>query len=156
MARPGTSPSAFDVACRWLTRGPRSVADVTARLREIGFSPRAVGAAVTRLVDLRFVDDEGLARSRAETLAARGYGDLWIERDLGRRGLGDGVVTRALASLPGEPERARAWLARLPRRGARRAAWGALVRRGFAPETAEDVLESLDDEGPDGGTDGVF
>jgi len=125
------------------------VAEVATRLGKIGFSPRAVSGAMARLVELGFVDDEGLARSRAEAFCARGYGDLWIERDLGRRSLGDDVVTRVLASLPTETERARAWLARVPRRGARRAAWGALVRRGFAPETVENILGSLgDDEEP--------
>jgi SOS response regulatory protein OraA/RecX len=131
------------------------VVEVTTRLAEIGFSRRAVTDAVTRLVELRFVDDEGLARSRAETLAARGYGDLWIERDLGRRGLGDGVIARALASLSREPERARAWLVQGGRRGPKRAAWGALVRRGFAAETAEDILGSVDGEGPNDDADGV-
>ncbi len=153
MARPGTSLSAFDVACRWLARGPRSMAEVATRLGKIGFSQRAVGDAVTRLVELRFVDDEALARGRAEALGMRGYGNLRIERDLGRRGLGDGAITRALASLPAEPERARAWLVRFPRLGAKRAAWGALVRRGFAPETVEDILGAVDDEESNDGAD---
>jgi len=156
MARPVPSLSAFDVACRWLARTPRSVAEIAARLGEIGFSPRAVQDAVTRLVHLGFVDDDALARSRATTLAARGYGDLWIERDLGRRSLGDEVVARALESLPAETERARAWLARAGPRRPGRAAWGALSRRGFAPETLEDVLgvagDDADDAGPDGGS----
>jgi SOS response regulatory protein OraA/RecX len=142
MAKSGRSLSAFDVACRWLARAPRSVAEVRARLAEIGFSPKAVGDAMARLVHLGFVNDEALAQSRAEALAGRGYGDLWIERDLGRRGLAGAVVTAALAALPREEERARAWLAGTRGRSGRRALarWRALAQRGFSLQTVERLL----------------
>jgi regulatory protein len=143
-----TTLSAFDLACRWLARAPRSRAEVAAHLAGIGFSARAVQTAIERLVELGFVDDERLAKNRAETLASRGYGDLWIERDLVQRGLAQDVVTRALAAVPAEKGRARAWLARgARRRGVVPGAWSALARRGFAEETVEDLLGSWDDDG---------
>jgi SOS response regulatory protein OraA/RecX len=115
------------------------MAEIATRLGKIGFSPRAVSDAVTRLVELRFVDDEALARSRAEALGTRGYGDVWIERDLGRRGLGDGAIARALATLPAEPERARAWLTRFSLRKQLKisSAWSTTRSRTMAPRTPE-------------------
>ena len=81
------APTAFDLACRWLGRAPRSQAEIEAKLRHLGFSERAVDKAVRRLCELHYLDDEELARARTRNLAERGYGDLWIERDLERRGL---------------------------------------------------------------------
>lgn len=135
------SLTAFDVACRWLTRRQRSEAEVAAYLRRLGFSDGAVGVAVQRLRDLRFVDDGELARSRARVLASRGYGDLRIAHDLEQRGVAGEAVTAALGELAPERERARSALGiRARDRRAARSAWSTLLQRGFSQESAEAVL----------------
>ena len=138
--------TAFDVACRWLGHAPRSQVEVRARLTRLGFSEGAVVDALRRLCELGFIDDRDLASTRAQTLAARGYGDAWIEHDLVRRGLDGQVANSALAGLPSEEDRARAWVAE---RGGDRAAGTArrtLLRRGFTPESVDGVL-GPDEEG---------
>lgn len=138
--------TAFDIACRWLARAPRSRAEVDARLRQLGFSDRAVEQALHRLCQLHFLDDEQLARTRAEALTARGYGNPWIERDLTERGISEELVASTLAALPAETERAHQWLERRLAGRARRVAWDTLLRRGFTVEAVESLLGPLDDE----------
>ena len=57
------------------------------------------------------------------------------------------AVTGALAELPAERERAAELGARTPDR---RALWRLLARRGFAPETIEDVVGPLDEPADSG------
>jgi regulatory protein len=145
--------TAFDVACRWLARAPRSEGEVRARLSGLGFSDRAVDDALNALRTRRYVDDEELGRARARTLAERGYGDAWIVQDLGRRGLVDDVVERSLAPLAPESERAREWLGRRSRGRADQEAgadvdvWRLLLQRGFTEDTVESVVGTIDDGG---------
>lgn len=148
--RQSGAAAAFDLACRLLGRTRRSEADVQARLTDLGFSAQAVEKAMCRLRELHFVDDRSLARTRAQELAVRGYGNAWIGRDLRERNLPDEVVDEALAVLEPESERARRWIERrLGDRGAR-TAWRSLLQRGFTPEDAECALRAAgyeDDEG---------
>lgn len=144
------SLSAFDLSCRWLARRPHSELELRRRLEALGFSGGAVDKAVRRLQDLRFLDDDGLARSRGALLAERGYGDAWIQRDLEQRGLPAEAIGRALGELEPEGRRAEQWLQRRRPRGSPEARWRALLQRGFRPETAEDTLGSpapVDDDG---------
>lgn len=143
--RPGRSVTAYDLACRWLSRAARSEAEIRLRLTRMGFSARAVDDSLRRLRDHRFVDDQQLARNRAQVLARRGYGDAWITNDLLQRGLSEGVVDRALAELPQETTRATAWLDQGGVRRGSRPAWRLLVQRGFSTDTAEEVAGAPED-----------
>jgi SOS response regulatory protein OraA/RecX len=145
---PGARPAkrrtltAFDVACRWLARAPRSAAEVRLRLASLGFSARAVDDALRRLLDLCYLDDAALARQRAETLAGRGYGDAWIAADLERHAVPAADIEAAVGALPPEPERARRWLRRRYRGRVPKSAWRELLARGFAEGAVESVLGS--------------
>jgi len=88
------------------------------------------------------VDDDRLARSRARALTQRGWGDAAVTARLEQEGLPSQAVTGALAELPAERERAAELGARTPDR---RALWRLLARRGFAPETIEEIVGPLDD-----------
>jgi SOS response regulatory protein OraA/RecX len=83
------------------------------------------------------VDDARFALLRAQSLAARGYGDEAILHDLAGRGIqGDGAAV-AVAALDPERARAAAVAARLGR--SRRTA-ALLARRGFDPDSVEAVI----------------
>ena len=69
-------------------------------------APEARKEAVDRLVRAGAVDDERVARGRAELLARRGAGDLLIRHDLDARGIGAEHVEAALDALDPEPVRA--------------------------------------------------
>jgi regulatory protein len=113
---------AFEVATRALRHADRSRAELDERLARRGFSEADRGAALDRLVELGWLDDERTAGLRAAALADRGYGDAYIRSELERRSL---PVEAALAGLEAEHERAL-------RHAERGAAW--LARRGFDPE----------------------
>jgi regulatory protein len=111
------------------------------RLRARGFPPAVGEGAVAALAEVGLVDDRRLGLMRAEALAERGWGDAAIEVRLRREDVPEEVVREALASLPPERERAAALAASV---NDRRAAWNLLSRRGFALETAEEVVGVLD------------
>lgn len=136
----GGTAAAFDLACRWLGRARRSETEVRARLTGLGFSDQTVEKTVRRLRELHFVDDYELARTRAQTLAVRGYSNAWIERELGERGVSDDVVESGIAALAPELDRATDWLERHLGGRDSRAAWGLLLRRGFRPEDVESIV----------------
>jgi SOS response regulatory protein OraA/RecX len=94
-------------------------------------------AALERLEGVGYVDDRRVARSRAETLAARGQGDDAIRHDLEQRGLEADVIDDALAALGPETERAAALVARL---GPTAKTAARLQRKGFSAESLEAAL----------------
>ena len=123
-------PNAIDAAARLLRYGDRSRAELEQRLARRGVAPDAAADALATLERVGVLDDERTAALRAETLAARGYGDAWIRADLQRRGL---PFEAALAGL--EPERDRA--ARLVESRGAAPAW--LSRRGFDHDVVEGI-----------------
>ena len=115
-------------ALRALRHRDLAAAELDDRLGRAGFSEEERGATVGRLADVGLVDDERLAVSRAEALAARGQGDAAIRWDLERRGVGPDEVEAALAQLEPEHERA---LRIVAERGPGPATARLLARRGF-------------------------
>jgi SOS response regulatory protein OraA/RecX len=144
--------TAFDVACRWVARAPRSRGEIVAYLERLGFSAPRIDDTLARLANFGAVDDDALAARRAALLAARGYGDAYIAADLERRGIDAQTVGAAVDAIAPERERADAALAATGR-GARRgaAARRVLAQRGFSPETADAILGFADDETGDVG-----
>jgi SOS response regulatory protein OraA/RecX len=96
--------------------------------------------ALDTLERVGYVDDARFAASRAETLAARGYGDEGIRLLLEADGVGVEALDAALAGLEPEVERARRLVARLgrtPRVAAQ------LQRKGFGGDAVEAALGCL-------------
>jgi regulatory protein len=142
-----TTLTAFDVACRWLARAPRSRGEVVAYLERLGFSAPRIEDTLARLANFGAVDDAAFAARRTEALAARGYGDAYILADLERRGIDADTIAAAVDAIAPERERAGAALAvagQTRRHGP--AARRLLGQRGFSPETADAVLGFADDE----------
>jgi hypothetical protein len=99
----------------------------------------------TFLVSTLAVMRSWLTFGRTTTLPrfAAAEGRRAIEARLERAGIATAVVREALADLPSEQVRARQLVRGTPDRGA---AWRLLGRRGYAPETIEDVVGGLDEE----------
>jgi SOS response regulatory protein OraA/RecX len=133
---------ALEAAVRTVSRRDLSTRRLRQRLDARGIAAPDADAAVETLSSAGVVDDERLAHARARRIADRGWGDAAIAARLEQEGLPSGAVTRAIGELQTERERAAALVSGEPDR---RAAWRLLGRRGFAPETAEDVLGVLDD-----------
>ncbi|MCL4289241.1 MAG: RecX family transcriptional regulator [Thermoleophilia bacterium] len=137
----GSDP--LDLAASALARRDLSAAALTERLRRAGAGETAAGAAVARLASLGALDDARLAVARASRLAERGYGNAAIEARLESEGLGRTEIEAAVLGLEPEAARARGIAATAPGRS-RRALAATLARRGFAPDSLEAALGSLD------------
>jgi SOS response regulatory protein OraA/RecX len=134
---------ALEAATRTVARRDVSTRRVRERLAARGVRPAAAESAVATLADAGVLDDRRTASSRSHALAERGWGDAAVAARLAGEGFGAGDVQSALAALAPERERAGALAAAADDP---RSAWRLLARRGFAPETIEDVVGFLDDE----------
>jgi regulatory protein len=135
---------AVGVAARAVSRRDVSVRELADRLARAGAPASAAADVVVSLERAGVLDDVRLARSRASSLAERGYGDAAILARLEGAGVAEGLAREAVADLPAESDRARGVVAA----GRDRVkAVRLLVRRGFSAETVDDVLGPLDSEG---------
>jgi regulatory protein len=127
-------PTALEAATKALARRDRSVADLTAYLARKGVDPDDARIAVERLRDAGYVNDARYASSRAESLAARGFGDEAVRFELEKEGLPSDHIAAAMLALEPERNRAIAVLekARTPLLGVRR-----LASKGFSADSIE-------------------
>ncbi len=141
---------AFARAVEALARRERTTAELAGWLTERGFDPAAVEAAITHLVEIGELDDERFARRYAEDKRElRGWGPERIREALAARGLGGGLIERALAEDGGD-DLARA-VALLERRGealederSRGRALAFLARRGYHSELAYEAVRGFE------------
>jgi SOS response regulatory protein OraA/RecX len=125
---------ALDVATRTLRHRDLSTAGVQERLARAGV-PAPVREETLGVLDRAgVVDDNRYATTRARSLADRGYGDEAIRHDLDSRGVAVALVSRAIAGLPAETERAAEIVARRGP-GARTARY--LASKGFGDDAVE-------------------
>ena len=132
-----------------LARRDYSEARLTEKMQAKGFTPRGVADTVATLKRRDHLDDGRLAAALAERFVEQGFGPAGVRAKLGQRGLHDDAIERALTAN-GE---------RTPHEAARRLvetryspdvlanqrtyarAYRLLIRRGYASETAAQVLE---------------
>jgi regulatory protein len=128
---------ALGVAVTALRYRDHSRRSLEQRLAGRGVPSGAAADAVAALESAGIVDDLRVASTRAENMAARGYGDAAIRADLEQRNIDPELVATVLAALAPEPERARAFV---KRRGAgvKTARW--LAAHGFDPSAVEESL----------------
>jgi SOS response regulatory protein OraA/RecX len=128
---------ALRVATRALRARDLSRRGLEDRLSRAEVAPAAAAESLSTLARAGLVDDERLARQRAEALAERGFGDAAIRHRLAAEGLAAELVEQGLAGLAGETERA----ARLiERRGTGLRTARYLTGRGFGEEAVERAL----------------
>jgi regulatory protein len=144
---------------RYATTRARLADYLERKLRERGWagaSPPAVDALVTRLAELRYIDDEGFAASRAAALRRRGYGDRRVDASLRAAGIEESLRAAAGDSDDDEKLRSALVLARRRRLGPFapqpmdrddfRRAMGTMLRAGHDAKTARQVLTMTVDE----------
>ncbi|MDO9229691.1 MAG: regulatory protein RecX [Syntrophales bacterium] len=90
-------------AFRLLTLRAHSEKELSAKLREGGFSAPVIEQVVRRCRELGYLNDEAFARQRARVLAvSRLAGDRRIAFDLRERGIDAGLSARVIAEVRGE------------------------------------------------------
>jgi regulatory protein len=157
----------IDAAARFLEARPRSVAEVRRRLSTAGYRSELVEAAIARLGELGYLDDEAFARAWVESRdRAKPRGEHALRQELWLKGVDRTIVDAVLSERAedgGEAdvaaaerllERSRTALARIadPRRRRERA-YALLARHGFDPSVAADVARRVagrEDAGPEG------
>jgi SOS response regulatory protein OraA/RecX len=102
---------ALTVAGRALRRRDLSQHALADRFQQASVAPAAARESLAALTRAGLVDDARVARSRALSLAERGYGDEAIRYRLDQEGLG-AQTEAAVAELPSEAERAEAIVSR--------------------------------------------
>jgi regulatory protein len=128
----------LEIAARALLHRDRSRREIEVRLARAGVDADDRDDALETLERVGYLDDARFAASRAEALAARGFGDEAIRHDLGEHGVvAAEAVEAALGSLAPEATRAQGLVERL---GATAKTAAALTRKGFAPESLEAAL----------------
>jgi SOS response regulatory protein OraA/RecX len=125
---------ALAVAGRALRRQDLSEHGIAERLARASVAPAAAEESLRALSQAGLVDDSRFARSRADSLAERGYGDAAIRHDLGRQGIAREVIEAALEGLEAEAERARRLV---ERRGPGTRTARYLASKGFGEEALE-------------------
>ena len=128
---------ALHLAGRALRHRDLSRRRLAERLERAAVAPAAVEESLAALERAGAVDDERVARLRAQSLAERGYGDEAIRHRLVAEGLSEELVAAVVAELAPETARARALI---DRRGPGPRTARYLAGRGFGEEAVEAAL----------------
>jgi SOS response regulatory protein OraA/RecX len=128
---------ALSVAARLLRARDVSRHVLAERLGRSNVDPTTTRETLETLARTGLVDDARFARSRAESLAGRGFGDAAIRHDLRGRGIAGDVVDASLEALDPELERARRVV---ERRGSGSRTARYLAGKGFGEEAVESAL----------------
>lgn len=147
----------MEAAAAFLAVRPRSLAEVSRRLRHLGYPPALVETVVERFAEMGYLDDEAFARAWLESRdRARPRGDSALRRELLGKGVAAPLVAQLLEARTEDPEagetqaarrlleRRRSSLSREPdpRRMSRRAC-ELLLRNGFSYETARAAVRDV-------------
>ena len=146
--------SAQNAAAAYLARRARTTHELTQWMERKGYSPEVMRDLVGDLRSSGLLDDAAYARRYVELRTARGYGTRRIVRELRRRGIADGLASRAAAEANDEAAEAEAIQTLAIQRNDRlrsepdvrkrkKKIFDFLIRRGYAPETVRKVIDTL-------------
>ncbi len=144
--------AAYDRAVRFLGYRPRSVAEVRQHLLEHAVPAAVAEAAIQRLQQAGYLDDEGFARFWVDNRQQfRPRGERALRQELRRKGVDDAIIDAAIARVEVDEEAAAYALARgrcqrwqsLDRRAFWQKGTAFLARRGYAYDVIETVLRRL-------------
>ncbi|KRE89666.1 recombinase RecX [Frateuria sp. Soil773] len=155
----GAGRSAYDKALGLLARREHSRKELGTKLRQGGYGKDEAHAAIDRLGEQRYQDDDRFAETLLRTRIAQGYGPMRLRVELKSHGLADARIRDLLdaaeadwtASAAGQLRRRYgAGTAADPAERARRAQF--LLRRGFPAATVRRVTHAEVDDADDDGS----
>lgn len=144
----------MDAALRLLEYRGRSLQEMGRRLKRKGFSDAVVTQTVNRLQELGLLNDVRFAEAVARERLEHGYkGKRQIYADLRRKGIAKPIIEAVLAEAGDEQQAAITLVNKVASRYAQlepktryRRLHDLLLRRGFSPETASQVLAAYEAE----------
>jgi regulatory protein len=146
-------PPAYDKALGLLARREQSRRELRRKLQHGGYAGEEADAALARLAEQRYQDDERFAGMLLRNRAGQGYGPLRIRMELKTHGLADAAIRRLLdesgvdwnAGAAAQLRRHYGGKAAAdPAERARRAQF--LLRRGFSAATVRHVTHAEVDD----------
>ncbi|MEA2451949.1 MAG: regulatory protein [Actinomycetota bacterium] len=135
-----------------LASRPRSEHELRVRLNVAGYEPDMIDRTITRLVELRLLDDRAFAAQWvAERSVSKGRAGNALVSELVAKGVDRGVAEEAVAASGiDEEKQARELAARFlskvaskPLEKQAEAVLGRLLRRGFSHDVARDAVRSV-------------
>ncbi|MFC4527685.1 regulatory protein RecX [Dyella halodurans] len=150
-------PSAYSKALGLLARREHSRRELKLKLRQGGYEGEEAGAALDRLGEQHYQDDDRFAEMLVRSRVAQGYGPMRVRAELKSHGLADARIREVLDAA--EVDWTAVAAAQLRRRygaagasdheeKARRAQF--LLRRGFPAATVRSVTHADVDDTADG------
>lgn len=141
-------PDAYTQAVKLLGQRAHFRDELARKLQQRGYGGEEIAAALAKLAEQRYLDDEATARALVEERVRRGDGRLKIQSDLQKRGARGAVATAAMTVAGEDTQRARdaadAWIRRTSeRRRTSPALARHLTSRGFAPGLVRKVLSEV-------------
>jgi len=144
------STRAVEQAARFLGRRPHSAAELRHKLRQKDFAEDAITAALERMRQQGYVDDQAFARFWVEDrLRFRPMGLRALRHGLRQKGVAAAVIEAALADVDSADAAWRAARSRLRRlrhlapEAQRNKLWAFLQRRGFAADLCHEVVAGV-------------
>ena len=154
------SRKAITAALNLLSYRPRAAGELRGKLREKGYAPEAVDAAVARMRELRYLDDEAFAERWVESRqSSRPRSERMLKRELAQKGVDKETIERTVEEAGVDEYGDALELARKKYQSLRheerdvryRRLSGLLGRRGYGYDIIRQVMETL--EGSDDDTD---
>ncbi len=151
------------IVLRQLTAGPRSRAQLAARLVERGADGGVAERVLDRLQEAGLIDDAEFARTWVRSRQARGLSARALAHELRAKGVDDEVARQALATIAPDDEREAAEMLvqrrlasvrGLPRDKQVSRLAGLLARKGYGGAMAMQVVRAALDDADDTGADG--
>lgn len=88
---------AITAALNLISYRPRAAGELRGKLREKGYAPEAVDAAVARMQELRYLDDEAFAERWVESRqASRPRSERMLKRELAQKGVDKETIERTV------------------------------------------------------------
>src|SRR5437868_15077394 len=146
----------YDRALNMLSFRPRSVTEMRNGLRRKGEPADQIEEAITRLIELKLLDDVAFARQFARMkILGSGASRIRIAQELRRKGVARELADRAVEDLKEEEgvdtaatihrvaEKKWKALSKLDHFTRRRRLYGFLARRGFSPDEIRVAMDAL-------------
>lgn len=151
---------AIAAALNLISYRPRAAGELRSKLREKGYAPEAVDAAVNRMQELRYLDDEAFAERWVESRqSSRPRSERMLKRELAQKGIDKDTIEQTVADAGVDEYGDALELARKKYESLRnedrnvryRRLSGFLGRRGYGYDIIRQVMEAL--EGADDDSD---
>lgn len=144
---------AITAALNLISYRPRAAGELRSKLREKGYAPEAIDAAIARMQELNYLDDEAFAERWVESRqASRPRSERMLKRELAQKGVDKETIERTVEEAGVDEYGDALTLARKKYESVRneerdvryRRVSGFLGRRGYGYDIIRQVMETLE------------